>query len=482
GERLPADGTPWQMACRTAGPVLQSDLAGSAFAGDRQLAAAGFASSIVVPIRGATREIGALTFASRLAGTYSIAQQNTLMELAHYLGPALYNAMLNREREAAADQLAQTQEYLNLVDKVRVVGQLASGVAHDFNNLLAGILGNAQLLLYEVQDLEQREMLRVIERAAKDGSETVRRLQGFSRMERGSPMTEVRLDMLARDAIDITRPRWRDVAQSRGVSIEIVRKLEAVVPIAGRPSELREVLSNLIINAADAMPKSGTITLTTYEPGGEGEVVLDIADTGTGMSPDVQARIFDPFFTTKGEQGTGLGLAVSLGIIKGHGGQIEVESVLGSGTRFRIRLPVRSPAPSAAATPAGEVPIIPGHLLLIESEPMIRTALVRLLERWGHRVTVATGGVEGLQIFQPDMFDAVLVDQGMPDMSGWEVLAQIKQADARVPTVLMTGWGRQPGEDEDRARGADVVLEKPFDQDVLRQVLAQAMSGQKAKG
>lgn len=475
-ERVPADDTPWQMACRTAGPVLQSSLASSAFAGDRQLAGEGFYSSIVVPIRGAKRDIGALTFASREQGAYGTVQQNTLMELAHYLGPALYNAMLNREREAAASQLAQTQEYLNLVDKVRVVGQLASGVAHDFNNLLAGILGNAQLLLYEVQDVEHREMLRVIERAAKDGSETVRRLQGFARMEHDSPMTEVRLDMLARDAIDITRPRWRDVAQSHGVSIEIVSKLEPVTPIAGRPPELREVLTNLIINAVDAMPKGGSITISSYEdPATADMVALEIADSGTGMSRDVQARIFDPFFTTKGEAGTGLGLAVSLGIIEGHGGRIEVDSVLGKGTRFIIRLPVRAPVSTAPNEVPREAPITPGHLLLVESEPMIRQSLVRLLERWGHRVTQATGGVEALRIFQPEMFDVVLSDQGMPDMSGWDLLAQVKQREPRVPTVLMTGWGRQASDDEARERGVDFIIEKPFDQDVLRRVLAEAM-------
>ncbi|KAB8144659.1 GAF domain-containing protein [Chloroflexia bacterium SDU3-3] len=479
GTRQPAANTPWQMACRTAGPLLQSELRQSAFAEDRPLAAIGLRSSIVVPILGAMHPIGALTFASREPSAYLQPQLATLMELAHYLGPALYNARLHREREVVANQLAQTQKNLNLVDKVRVVGQLASGVAHDFNNLLAGILGNAQLLLYEIQDPEHRDMLRVIERASKDGSETVRRLQGFARMEHDSPMTEVRLDMLACDAIDITRPRWRDVAKSRGISIEIVRKLQPVTPIAGRASELREVLTNLIINAVDAMPKGGKITIASFdspsEGDGEGNVVLEIADSGVGMSPEIRSRIFDPFFTTKGEQGTGLGLAVSLGIIQSHGGNIDVESEIGAGTRFIIRLPVRLPVHTPQREPQGEVPIIPGHILLVESEQMIRDALLRRLTRWGHRVTSATGGIEALRTFEPDRFDVVLSDQGMPDMSGWDLLAQIKQREAHVPTVLMTGWGRQLNEDEARERGVDFIIEKPFDQDVLRHVLAKAI-------
>lgn len=483
GIRVAADNTSWQMACRTTGPLLQSDLAHSAFVEERQLTENGLQSSIVVPILGAKQAIGALTFASSDRQAYGPPQVATLVELANYLGPALYNARLNREREAAANQLAQTQEYLNLVDKVRVVGQLASGVAHDFNNLLAGILGNAQLLLYEIQDAEQRDMLRVIERAAKDGSETVRRLQGFARMEHDSPMTEVRLDMLARDAIDITRPRWRDVAQSRGVTIEIVRDLRPVTPIAGRPAELREVLTNLVINAVDAMPKGGSITLKSYDdleniqhPG----VVLEVADQGIGMSPELQARIFDPFFTTKGEHGTGLGLAVSLGIVEGHGGQIEVDSRVGEGTRFIIRLPVRAPESVEQAVEAAGTEIVPGHLLLVEGEPMIRDSIVRLLERWGHRVSQARGGVEALQTFSPERFDSVLCDQGMPDMSGWDVLAQIKQREPSIPTILMTGWGRQQTDEEARERGVDFIIEKPFDQIELRRILAKALNGSKS--
>jgi signal transduction histidine kinase/nitrate/nitrite-specific signal transduction histidine kinase len=490
GKRVSAENTSWQTSCRTGTALVQTELVRSTFAYDRGLAAGGLRSGVVVPIVGANRAIGTLDFASREPGAYGQTQVSTLRELSHYLGTALHNARLSQEREETATKLARTQEHLNLVDKVRAVGQLASGVAHDFNNLLAGILGNAQLLLFEAESDDQREMLRVIERAAKDGAETVRRLQGFARMEHDSPMTEVRLDMLARDAIDITRPRWRDVAQSRGASIEIVKQLGVVTPLAGRPAELREVLTNLIINAVDAMPKGGKITVATYDDrvagngarehlSGPGQsVVVEIADTGTGMPAEVRARIFDPFFTTKGEQGTGLGLAVSLGIVQSHGGQIDVESAPGQGTRFVIRLPVRVadqngkyPRPGKPAT------ITPGHLLFVESEAMIRDATVRLLSRWGHKVAQAENGAEALAMFVPDTYDLVISDLGMPDMNGWDLLHEIKARDPRVPTVLITGWGRQFSDEEARARGVDFVIEKPFDQDDLRALLAEALGG-----
>jgi signal transduction histidine kinase/HAMP domain-containing protein len=490
GKRLPADGSSWQTACRTGTAMIQSELVRSSFAYDRGLAAGGLRSGVVVPIIGASRAIGTLDFASREPGAYGQTQVSTLRELSHYLGTALHNARLSQEREDTAAKLARTQEHLNLVDKVRAVGQLASGVAHDFNNLLAGILGNAQLLMFEAQTPDQREMLGVIERAAKDGAETVRRLQGFARMEHDSPMTEVRLDMLARDAIDITRPRWRDVAQSRGASIEVVRQLQAVTPLAGRPAELREVLTNLIINAVDALPKGGKIMVNTYDDkaagdpssssgqGGVSYVVAEVADSGTGMPPEVRARIFDPFFTTKGEQGTGLGLAVSLGIIQSHGGQIEVESEPGRGTRFIIRLPVRTAAQAAKATRQTRALIIPpSHILFVENEAMIRDATVRLLTRWGHQVAQASNGAEALQTFAPDTFDLVISDLGMPDMNGWDLLGEIKRRDSRVPTVLITGWGRQYSDEEVKERGVDFVIEKPFDQDALREILAAALGG-----
>ncbi|GAB4210132.1 MAG: hypothetical protein OHK0022_42610 [Roseiflexaceae bacterium] len=475
GLRVPAEQTPWQSACRTGSPVFQSELARSPFEHDRQLAEVGLRSGIVVPIIGQSRAFGALSFASRQPGAYNDVQIATLLELSLYLGPVLHNARLAHEREETAVKLARTQEHLNLVDKVRTVGQLASGVAHDFNNLLAAILGNAQLLLLEANTSDQTEMLQIIERAARDGTETVRRLQGFARMEHDSPMIEVRLDMLARDAIDITRPRWRDLAHSRGASITVDRRLEPVVPIGGRPAELREVLTNLMINAVDAMPEGGTLTVKTYDDPVAGEVVVEVCDTGIGMPPEVRARVFDPFFTTKGEHGTGLGLAVSLGIVQSHGGQIEIDSEVGAGTRFCVRLPVRSAVYAAHQRARRELEIAPCHVLLVEGEEMIRTATVRLLRRWGHQVTEAAGGIEALQLFKPNTYDVVLSDLGMPDMNGWDLLAQIKRVDPDVPTVLITGWGRQYSADEARERGADFVIEKPFDQDTLREVLAEAL-------
>jgi CheY-like chemotaxis protein len=249
---------------------------------------------------------------------------------------------------------------------------------------------------------------------------------------------------------------------------------------------------NLVINAAEALVDgSGTIAVCTRRSlldGGSlakqglspelepGEFVgLEVSDSGPGMAPETLARIFDPFFTTKGEQGTGLGLAVSMGIIQSHGGQIEVESQPGAGTRFTIRLPVRAAEQTGRRKVPRNIQIAPGHILFVESEAMVRDATMRVLTRWGHKVAQASVGAEALQLFVPDTFDVVISDLGMPDMNGWDLLGQIKQRDPRVPTILITGWGRQISDDEARARGVDYMIEKPFDQDDLREVLAEAM-------
>jgi two-component system cell cycle sensor histidine kinase/response regulator CckA len=165
-----------------------------------------------------------------------------------------------------------------------------------------------------------------------------------------------------------------------------------------------------------------------------------------------------------------------MGIVQSHGGQIEIESQVGVGTRFIIRLPVRAAAPSGKRRAPRNLTITPGHILFVESEAMVRDATVRVLTRWGHKVAQASGGVEALQMFAPDTYDVVISDLGMPDMNGWELLGLIKQRDRRVPTILITGWGRQFSDEESRSRGVDFVIEKPFDQDDLREVLAEAMA------
>ncbi|MFQ6067782.1 MAG: PAS domain S-box protein, partial [bacterium] len=233
-------------------------------------------------------------------------------------------------------------------EKLKALGEMAAGVAHDFNNLLAIILGNAQLLerraeRYRLEEIKER--LRIIARTAHKGGETVRRLQDFTRKEAPRrDFVKINLNDIVKEAIAATSPRWKDEAEGKGITIRIREELGKLPFIWGSISELKEVLTNLIFNALEAMPQGGEIAIRTEAR--ENEVLLYLTDTGQGIPDSIKEKIFDPFFTTKGPKASGLGLSVCFGVIKRHQGEIKVESTEGKGTTFTISIPVCLQAPS----------------------------------------------------------------------------------------------------------------------------------------
>jgi len=339
-------------------------------------------------------------------------------------------------------------------ERMRALGQLASGVAHDFNNVLANVLGHAQLLEAESDDPEVLQTLRIIEQSALDGAETVRRIQEYTGQHMPKHLELVDLNVVVQSTIDLSRPRWRDDAQSKGLKIEIERELEYLAPIWGKAAELREVLINLVNNALDAMPAGGgKIGFRTYSD--KEMICLDVWDSGSGMPAEVRRHIFEPFYTTKGVRGTGLGLSMVYGIISRYGGRITCDSTAGSGTVFHIRLPAATPEqlvpsrkPRIPATPQIGVQY-QGYILAIDDEPNIRNVLHRTLTMAGFIVESAGSGQEALMLLeqaslqrQPP-FDLVFSDLGMPGMSGWEVAQEVHRLWEQVPVVLVTGWGDQ---------------------------------------
>ena len=241
------------------------------------------------------------------------------------------------------------------MEKLRALGEMASGVAHDFNNVLAVILGRVQLLQRKLDDPTFRRWLSIVEQAALDGAQTVRQIQEFTRVRRDQPTQTVDLNQAVRDAVEMTRTRWRDESQSRGIEIRLALDLGVVPPVDGQPSELREVADEPRLNAVDALPRGGAIRIATRLR--DSEVELSVSDTGVGMSDSVRRRIFEPFFSTKGPRGTGLGLAMVYGIVSRHGGEILVDSTEGAGSTFTIRLPVgQRDAPARAARVGGSDP------------------------------------------------------------------------------------------------------------------------------
>ena len=365
------------------------------------------------------------------------------------------------------------EEQLFQAEKLRAVGEMASGVAHDFNNALAAILGNTQLLLYTVQDEELKETLKIIEQVAKDSSQTVRRLQDFTRKPVPQELFKVDINSIVKDSIEITKPKWKDEAQSRGILIEMVSNLEDIPFASGNASELREVFTNIIFNAIEAMHEGGKIEIRTFRK--RRDVFIQISDTGVGIAEEVKKRIFEPFFTTKPFSNTGLGLSMSYGIVKRFGGEIEVESKVGQGTSFTIILPIGEDEKEEAVKPQ---PIKKGRkarILVIDDDEFIRSVLSRTLAQADHQVTLAEDGGKGLQLFKEGKFDLVLTDLGMPGMSGWQVCRTIKEISPRTPVGMITGWGDERNRSKMEEYGLDFFISKPFDLGQILNVVAETM-------
>jgi signal transduction histidine kinase/CheY-like chemotaxis protein len=378
-------------------------------------------------------------------------------ELSHYIA----------EQERIREQFSQ-------MEKLSALGELASGVAHDFNNTLAGILGRAQLLQRTDDPEKLRRGLDIIIKTAEDGAKTVKRIQDFARQRRDHNFELVAVDQIVMDASEITRPRWKNCAEASNIHINVDLQIGSNAMVMGDDSELREVLVNMVFNAIDAMPEGGTLTLSSRTEGEK--VILKVVDTGVGMYPEVRSRIFDPFFTTKGKAGLGLGLAVSFGIVRRHGGTIEVESRYGQGSEFRITLPlkqivetqvvrreltVQPQEPLTLTMPhAGELP--PTRLLVVDDEDFVRDLLSDILEGEHCEVRLAQDGTQALALFREHEFDGVFTDVGMPGMSGWELAREIRQLNAKIPIAIITGWGEMVGSHEQRAAGVDWVVAKPF--------------------
>ena len=363
-------------------------------------------------------------------------------------------------RDMTSQREFETQMHQS--EKLTALGQVAGGIAHDFNNLLQAILGYSQLMTKNMGNAEVvRRGLSVIETAATGGAETVRRIQKFARLRPDEPFVSVEINQVIQDAVAITRPRWEERVAKGGVPLRLELRLTPLPAVMGRPSELNEVITNLILNAIDAMPEGGTLGIYT-RPEGDEHVVLTVTDTGAGMPEHVRTRIFDPFFTTKGEGGTGLGLSVSFSIIQRHSGEMRVESQAGRGTTFTIVLPVGMAEVQAPAGPETVMGTRSGRILLVDNEVPVMTILGVMLTEAGHHVLPVASGAEAMRIFVPGGFDLVLTNLGMTGMTGWDVAERIRASDPRVPVVFITGWGLQ-AEDRERCRKLGVinVLFKP---------------------
>jgi len=381
------------------------------------------------------------------------------------------NVLLKREIEARE----QLESELIKIERLRALGEMSGGVAHDFNNILGAILGRSQLLLEKVDTPSIKRGIEIIEKAALDGAETVRRIQEFTRVRAdSSSFRATNINQIIRDAIEFTRTRWKNEAEAMGRPVNVTSSFNDIPPVLGDPSGLREVFTNLIINAVDAMPEGGSIHIQT-EIRGE-SIVITFSDTGKGMSPETKQRIFEPFFTTKGTRGSGLGLSICYGIITRHKGEITIDSIEGEGSIFIITLPfVRAAEEKREPSKAANF-VTPAEALVIDDEKVMCNLLCDILKNSGCSVDTAQKGIDGLRLFSCKTYDIVFSDLGMKDMSGWEVAKHIKDHSPDTPFVLVTGWGKQLSDDDIRKKGVDFVISKPFKIQAIRDIVNRAMA------
>lgn len=399
-----------------------------------------------------------------------------------------------QELREAQRRLEVAQEHLLRQERLRALGQMASGVVHDFNNALTPMLGFAELLRDRPEMVSAPDKLRAaieqIITAARDAAEIVARLRAFYRpRDEEEAFTTVDLSALAREALEASQPRWAGEALRRGVEIRVVQEWGELPEVALMPGDVRQALVNLIFNAVDAMPQGGTLTLRTYAGAPRpttwplvayGDlprpcVVVEVSDTGTGMAADSLARCIEPFFTTKGESGSGLGLASVYGTVERHGGRLEIASAPGEGTTVRLCLPAAQqaqPAPEAAALPARHGPL---RILVVDDEAPVRAFLAAALQADGHVVVEAASAREALGVLEREWVDLVVTDHGMPDLLGPELASRVKERWSGVPVVLCTGYSDELPADLPLV-AVDEILTKPVHLSALRRALARAMA------
>lgn len=412
----------------------------------------------------------------------------TLRLLSDCLAIGVRHANVVERLELERHEHAEARRHLLRNNRLEILGELAAGTAHEFNNLISAIMGRAELLRRAVVEPVATRSIEVIEQAAHDGSSLVRRIRDLVQSDASPAPRAVALSTVMRDAVE--RARTRIEARAPGARIEVAVDDRETKPISGDSGELRQVLTNLLYNAIDAMPQGGALTVRTGTTEDRRECWFEVVDSGAGMDPETQRRMFEPFFTTKGDAGTGLGLSVSRSIVERHQGRFEVESRPGQGTRVRVVFPsfrdadpakpfrrpsVPSTVPGPALAPSPNLPTR-ARILVIDDDEAVRDVLTEILRTDDHQVVAAATGGEGMAAFRAGRFDLVFTDLGMPDMNGWEVATQIRAERPGTRVGIITGWDAGVDEEKMRALGVEVLIAKPFRFQQVLDAVAAAMS------
>ncbi|HEY0800626.1 MAG TPA: ATP-binding protein, partial [Steroidobacteraceae bacterium] len=469
--------------------VYESDVMQVPFPFPQRLAAAGLRSVVFAPLIVESQVFGVLVCARRSAQAFSSGECEFLKQLSEHVALASHQARLYHALQQAYDDLRRSQHTVLQQERLRALGQMASGIAHDINNAISPVSLYTESLLEREPNLSERTRgyLTTIQRAIEDVARTVARMREFYR-ERDSQLTleRVQLNRTVQQVVELKRPRWSDLPQSRGAMVDLQTHLADSMPeIMGAEHEITDALTNLIFNAVDAMPTGGTLSVRTYKTSaadGEARAIIEVSDTGLGMDEDTRRRCLEPFYTTKGERGTGLGLAMVYGMVQRHSAEIEIESATGRGTTMRLIFPAY--ISSAVSSPeVANAPVVKRRLriLLVDDDPVLIKSLQDTLQEDGHLITVTHGGRDGIDAFSAaalggNGFDIVVTDLGMPHVDGRKVAASVKSASPTTPVILLTGWGQRLIATHDTPAHVDKVLAKPPRLHELRAAFAELVT------
>jgi signal transduction histidine kinase len=453
------------------------------------LGAAGLRSVVTSPLIVENQVFGVLVCARRDPEAFSSGECEFLKQLSEHVALASHQSRLYGALQQAYDDLRLSQHTVMQQERLRALGQMASGIAHDINNAISPVSLYTESLLEREPNLSERARgyLTTIQRAIEDVARTVARMREFYR-EREAQLTLERVDLnrAVRQVVELTKPRWGDLPQQRGVMIDLrTEPADALPDIMGAEHEIRDALTNLIFNAVDAMPTGGTLTVRTRSvAGGDGgdRVLVDVSDTGIGMDEDTRRRCLEPFFTTKGERGTGLGLAMVYGMVQRHSAELEIESTAGKGTTVSLNFPAYTSS-AVSTTRVIKLPVLGRRLriLLVDDDPLLIKSLQDTLQEDGHQITATHGGQAGIDAFaaaqkRGENLDIVITDLGMPYVDGRRVAQSIKTLSAKTPVILLTGWGQRLMAANDIPPHVDKVLSKPPRLNELRAALSELMT------
>ena len=414
-------------------------------------------------------------------------QKYFLENMAEYLSMAVENQSLYEKLSYSYQQLESAQEAMKKQERIKAMGQIASGITHDINNTLAPITLYTEALIETEQNLSERanRYLRTIQNAVADIENVTQRLRTFYKQGEEHETEFILVNDLFDEIIELTRPKWESIPNKEGIVIKIEKVMSNFKSyISGNKSDVRESMVNCIFNAVDAMPSGGVIKLIQSSLGQNTRISIE--DEGTGMSEEQLNHCLEPFYTTKGASGTGLGLAEVYGMMQRHGGDVEIKSKSGSGTQIHLIFPPNSENKKEEITLSDNTKLSSMNILCVDDDLRILEGLKEMLTLDMHCVETVQGGLDAIELLkgrknQTMPFDVMFTDLGMPGMDGYQLASIVKELYPEMPIVLLSGWGSQINKSDYKSEDICCVLSKPPRIKTIRKTLVDINNGEFSK-